>query len=34
MTQCLINVLTQDDILDLIAYLRSGGDAQDKAFRP
>ncbi|MEZ6072731.1 MAG: c-type cytochrome [Pirellulales bacterium] len=28
----LINVLTQDEILDLIAYLRSGGNAADPAF--
>jgi putative heme-binding domain-containing protein len=28
----LINVLTPEEILDLIAYMRSGGDPQDKAF--
>jgi putative heme-binding domain-containing protein len=33
MPQGLINVLTQEEILDLIAYLRSGGDPADKAFR-
>ncbi|MGE5195110.1 MAG: c-type cytochrome, partial [Deltaproteobacteria bacterium] len=33
MPQGLINVLTQEEILDLIAYLRSGGDPGDKAFR-
>ncbi len=32
MPQGLINVLTQEEILDLIAYLRSGGDPADKAF--
>jgi putative heme-binding domain-containing protein len=32
MPQGLINVLTLDEILDLIAYLRSGGDPADKAF--
>ncbi len=32
MPQGLINVLTKDEILDLIAYLRSGGNAKDKAF--
>lgn len=34
MPQGLINVLTQDEVLDLIAYLRSGGDPNDKAFAP
>jgi hypothetical protein len=29
----LINVLTLDEIKDLIAYLRSGGDRNDKAFQ-
>jgi putative heme-binding domain-containing protein len=33
MPQGLINVLTPEEILDLIAYLRSGGDPADKAFR-
>jgi putative heme-binding domain-containing protein len=28
-----INVLTKSEILDLVAYLRSGGNAGDKAFR-
>ncbi len=32
MPQGLINVLTKDEILDLIAYLRSGGNPNDKAF--
>ncbi len=34
MPQGLINVLTTDEVLDLIAYLRSGGDEKDKAFQP
>jgi putative heme-binding domain-containing protein len=29
----LIDVLEQDEILDLIAYIRSGGDPKDKAFK-
>jgi putative heme-binding domain-containing protein len=29
----LIDVLEQDEILDLIAYIRSGGDSKDKAFK-
>jgi hypothetical protein len=33
MPQGLINVLTKEEILDLVAYLRSGGDASDKAFQ-
>jgi putative heme-binding domain-containing protein len=33
MPQGLINVLTQEEILDLVAYLRSGGDPADKAFK-
>lgn len=33
MPQGLINVLTPEEILDLIAYLRSGGDPSDKAFQ-
>jgi hypothetical protein len=33
MPQGLINVLTPEEVLDLIAYLRSGGDPADKAFR-
>lgn len=32
MPQGLVNVLTQEEILDLIAYMRSGGDPSDKAF--
>ncbi len=30
----LINALNQDELLDLLAYLISGGNAQDKVFRP
>jgi putative heme-binding domain-containing protein len=30
----LIDVLEQDEILDLIAYIRSAGDPKDKAFAP
>lgn len=33
MPQGLINVLSKDEVLDLIAYLRSGGNAADRAFR-
>ena len=33
MPQGLINVLTQEEILDLIAYMRSGGNPDDKAFQ-
>lgn len=32
MPQGLVNVLTKDEVLDLIAYLRSAGNARDKAF--
>ncbi len=32
MPQGLINVLTRDGILDVIAYVRSGGNANDRAF--
>jgi putative heme-binding domain-containing protein len=32
MPQGLVNVLTKEEILDLIAYLRSAGNDQDKAF--
>jgi putative heme-binding domain-containing protein len=32
MPQGLINVLTKDEVLDLIAYLRSAGNPKDKAF--
>ena len=34
MPQGLINTLTKEEILDLIAYMRSAGNAQDKAFAP
>ncbi len=34
MPQGLINTLSKDEILDLIAYMRSAGNAQDKAFLP
>lgn len=30
----LVDVLTEDEVLDLIAYLRSGGDAENAAFKP
>lgn len=33
MPQGLINVLTKEEVLDLIAYLRSAGNKDDKAFR-
>jgi hypothetical protein len=33
MPQGLINVLSKEEVLDLIAYLRSGGNAADRAFR-
>jgi putative heme-binding domain-containing protein len=33
MPQGLVNVLTKEEILDLIAYLRSAGDAADRAFQ-
>lgn len=33
MPQGLINTLTKEEILDLIAYLRSAGDESDKAFQ-
>jgi putative heme-binding domain-containing protein len=33
MPQGLINVLSREEILDLVAYLRSGGDSKDKAFQ-
>jgi putative heme-binding domain-containing protein len=33
MPQNLINVLTKEEVLDLVAYLRSGGDPKDKAFK-
>jgi hypothetical protein len=29
----LIDVLKEDEVLDLLAYLRSGGDPNDPAFR-
>ncbi len=34
MPQGLINSLTKEEILDLVAYLRSAGNAKDKAFAP
>ena len=34
MPQGLINSLTKEEILDLLAYLRSAGNPQDKAFAP
>ncbi|MDX1946440.1 MAG: c-type cytochrome [Pirellulaceae bacterium] len=34
MPQGLVNVLTKEEILDLIAFLRSAGNPQDKAFLP
>lgn len=34
MPQGLINTLTKEEILDLIAYMRSGGKKDDKAFQP
>lgn len=33
MPQGLINTLTKDEILDMVAYLRAGGKADDKAFK-
>jgi putative heme-binding domain-containing protein len=33
MPQGLINTLTKEEILDLIAYLRSAGNAEDTAFK-
>jgi putative heme-binding domain-containing protein len=33
MPQGLVNVLSKEEILDLTAYLRSAGNAQDKAFK-
>jgi putative heme-binding domain-containing protein len=33
MPQGLVNVLTKEEILDLVAYLRSGGNPKDKAFQ-
>jgi putative heme-binding domain-containing protein len=32
MPEGLVNILTRDEILDLIAYLRSGGNRDDRAF--
>ena len=34
MPQSLIDVLSEDDVLDLLAYLRSAGDPNDPAFKP
>jgi putative heme-binding domain-containing protein len=33
MPQGLLNILSEEEILDLLAYLRSGGDPSDKAFK-
>jgi hypothetical protein len=33
MPQGLINTLTKEEILDLIAYLRAAGNPDDKAFK-
>jgi superfamily I DNA/RNA helicase len=33
MPKGLLNTLSRDEILDLLAYLRSGGDPNDEAFR-
>ena len=33
MPQGLLNILTEEEILDMLAYLRSGGDPTDDAFR-
>jgi hypothetical protein len=32
MPQGLVDNLSKEEILDLIAYIRSGGDPKDKAF--
>ena len=32
MPQGLLNTLTKDEILDLVAYIRRAGKAEDKAF--
>ena len=34
MPEGLIDTLSKEEILDLIAFLRSGGNADDKAFKP
>ena len=34
MPQGLLDVLTEDEILDLLAYIRSAGDPNDRAFKP
>jgi putative heme-binding domain-containing protein len=34
MPQGLIDVLSEDEVLDLLAYLRSAGDPNDRAFQP
>jgi putative heme-binding domain-containing protein len=34
MPEGLVDVLDKDEILDMIAYLRSGGNPEDKAFNP
>jgi len=33
MPEGLISILTKDEVLDLVAYLRAGGNAEDKAFQ-
>jgi hypothetical protein len=33
MPEGLVDVLSKDEILDLIAYLRAGGNRDDSAFR-
>ena len=34
MPQGLLDVLTEDEIFDLLAYVRSAGDPDDRAFKP
>jgi hypothetical protein len=34
MPQGLIDVLTENEILDLLAYIRSAGNSKDKCFQP
>ena len=34
MPEGLVNVLTKDDILDLLAYIESGGKREHAAFKP
>ena len=33
MPQGLINTLTKEEILDMVAYMRAAGKAEDKAFK-